>query len=122
MVYTVWMILAMGLAIVGVALLLLAALGVIRMPDLYMRMQTASKASTLGAGCVLLAAGMLSSDGSTAVRAVLAVIFLMMTTPIAAHLIARSGYRKKVAFSSETQMIDALPDDSDTTPSQSDGS
>lgn len=111
MLQTVWMVLALVLAAVGTLLLLLGAVGVIRMPDLYMRMQTASKASTLGAGCVLLAAAMLSSDGSTSVRAVLAVVFLMMTTPIAAHLIARAGYRKNVKFSDETKMIDELPND-----------
>lgn len=111
MLYTIWMVLALVLAGLGTALLLLAGVGVIRMPDLYMRMQTASKASTLGAGCVLLAAAMLCTDGSTSVRGVLAVVFLMMTTPIAAHLIARAGYRKNVEFSSETKMIDDLPKD-----------
>lgn len=111
MVHWIWWIPAMILATIGAGLLLLAAVGMLRMPDMYMRMQTASKASTLGAGCVLLAAAILSSDGATSVRAVLAVVFLMMTTPIAAHLIARAAYRKKVAFSDETKMLDPLPDE-----------
>ena len=110
---TLWQIAAIFLASLGTALLVLAAVGVVRMPDLYTRMQTASKASTLGAGLVLLAVAMLTTDAGTAVRAVLASIFLMMTTPIAAHLIARAACQRKVAFSDDTKLID-MPDGSHT--------
>ncbi|MDW8215146.1 MAG: monovalent cation/H(+) antiporter subunit G, partial [Roseiflexaceae bacterium] len=44
-----------GLLIAGTFLLLVAAIGIVRMPDIFLRMSAASKASSLGAGCVLLA-------------------------------------------------------------------
>ena len=43
------------LALVGATLVLLAAVGIVRMPDLFTRMQAATKASTLGLGCLLAA-------------------------------------------------------------------
>ncbi|MDW8214826.1 MAG: monovalent cation/H(+) antiporter subunit G, partial [Roseiflexaceae bacterium] len=48
-------IISSALLIVGTFLLLLASIGIIRMPDIFLRMSAASKASSLGAGCVLLA-------------------------------------------------------------------
>ncbi len=80
------------LGVVGVALICLAALGVVVMPDLYTRMQAASKAATLGAACVLLGAAAAFGEGGVAVRALLVVTFLFLTAPVAAHMLARAGY------------------------------
>lgn len=80
------------LAVAGAAFSLLAAVGIVRLPDLYTRMQAASKGSTLGAICLLLAAGAHFADTAVVVRAVVVVAFLMLTVPIAAHVIARAGY------------------------------
>ncbi len=76
----------------GALLCLLAAVGVLRLPDLFMRMHAATKAGVAGSGLVLL--GVAALDGSTAtwVKAVLAVLFLLLTTPVAGHLIGRAGY------------------------------
>ena len=83
---------AVLLAVAGTALLLLSAVGILVMPDLYNRMQAASKASTLGAGLVLLAGGCYAGQADVLVRAILIALFMFMTVPIAAHMIARAGY------------------------------
>jgi len=78
--------------LLGSVFVLVAALGVIRLPDLYSRMHAASKAGAVGGGLILLAVAVLSQDVSVTVRAIVGIIFLMLTTPLAAHLLARSAY------------------------------
>ena len=80
------------LILVGAAFLLLAAVGVLRMPDMFMRMQSASKASTLGIGCVLLALAFHFPGISVNIRVIGTIIFFFLTAPITAHLIGRASY------------------------------
>ncbi|WP_428266161.1 monovalent cation/H(+) antiporter subunit G [Haliangium sp.] len=95
------------LACAGVAFVFLAALGVVRMPDLYARMQAASKAATLGVALVAVAAAVHFGDGGVTWRVVLAVLLLFVTAPVAAHAIARAAYRSGVPLAGEA-VIDEL--------------
>ena len=94
----------LALALVVAAMLLaggvftfLAALGVLRLPDVYTRMHAASKAGTVGSGLMLFAAGIHSLDGAVFSRALAGFVFFVLTAPVAAHLLARAahaaGYR-----------------------------
>lgn len=80
------------LVLAGSLLCLIAALGVVRLPDFFMRMHAATKAGVAGSGLVLL--GVAAIDGTLAswIKALLAVLFLLLTTPVAGHLIGRAGY------------------------------
>jgi multicomponent Na+:H+ antiporter subunit G len=80
------------LMLTGATFLLLAALGMARMPDLFMRMQSASKASTLGIGCVLLALAFHFPGISVNIRVGATIVFFFLTAPITAHLIGRAAY------------------------------
>lgn len=80
------------LMIVGSAFSLIAAIGIVRMPDLYTRMQAAAKTSTLGVGCTILAMAIHFSDVGVTTRAALVILFLFLTSPVAAHMISRAGY------------------------------
>jgi len=81
------------LLIAGSAFTLLATIGVLRFPDLYTRMHAASKAGAVGGGMILLAVAFVSLDGSVALRAVVGAAFLLLTTPVSAHLLARASHR-----------------------------
>lgn len=84
---------AAGLLILfGALFSLIAAIGVLRMPDLYVRMHAASKAGTLGLGSLLLAVAVHSGDTSVIARALVALFFLLLTAPVGAHLLARAAY------------------------------
>lgn len=76
----------------GAFFLLLAGVGVLRMPDLFSRMQAATKAATLGAGLMLLAVATHFDDLGTTIRAVLVAAFFFLTAPVAAHMIGRAAY------------------------------
>lgn len=80
------------LLVVGAACGLLAAVGLLRMPDLFTRLQASSKAATLGAILIMVATAVAFHGGSAAVRALLVILFLALTTPVGAHLIARAAY------------------------------
>ncbi|MCC6176341.1 MAG: monovalent cation/H(+) antiporter subunit G [Chloroflexi bacterium] len=84
--------LTVALLVVGGMLMLLAAIGVVRMPDVYSRMQSSTKASSLGVGCVLGAVAIVFGDLAIAVRVVLIVAFIFMTAPVSAHMIGRAAY------------------------------
>jgi multicomponent Na+:H+ antiporter subunit G len=78
--------------LLGGAFMLLAAVGIVRMPDLFTRMQPATKAATLGAGTVLLAVAVFFDDLGVTSRALAAAAFVVITAPVAAHMIARAAY------------------------------
>ncbi len=80
------------LLLIGATFMLLAAVGVARMPDLLTRMQTATKASTLGIGCLLLAVAVHFSQLSIITRALATIAFVFLTAPVAAHMIGRAAY------------------------------
>jgi len=80
------------LLVLGAALTLVAALGVVRMPDLFTRMQASSKASTLGVALCAVAVALQAGDVGVTSRALVIVVFLFLTAPVAAHMLARAAY------------------------------
>lgn len=81
-----------GLLLIGAAFLLLAAVGLVRMPDLFTRMSAATKGTTLGVGCMLLAVGIYFPGIGITTRALAGIGFFVVTAPVAAHMIARAAY------------------------------
>lgn len=80
------------LMLAGGALMLLAAIGVIRMPDLFTRMQASTKGASLGAGLMLAGVAVHFGELGVTTRVVIIIGFIFMTAPISAHLIARASY------------------------------
>ena len=80
----------------GSAFALLAAVGVLRMPDVFTRMQASTKASTLGLGCLLIGAALQLGDFASVIRAASIAAFVLLTTPVAGHVIARASYFAQV--------------------------
>ena len=85
-----------GLLLAGALLMFTAAVGVLRMPDLFTRMQASTKAGTLGSGLVLLAVAIEMRSLAVTASAALIIGFLFLTAPVAAHIIARVAHRTGV--------------------------
>jgi multicomponent Na+:H+ antiporter subunit G len=111
--------LALLLAAVGALFVLVAGLGLLRMPDLFTRMHGASKAATLGNLLVVLAAALWFGDGWTVARALMIALFLLVTAPIAAHVLARAGAAAGCRLAPETT-VDERPTGGKT-PAPADG-
>jgi multicomponent Na+:H+ antiporter subunit G len=97
---------ATALVVTGSIFSFLAALGILRLPDLYTRMHAASKAGAVGAGLMLLGVALASLEGAVILRALLGILFLLLTTPVSAHLLARAAYRAGVAPVASTNIND----------------
>ncbi|WP_296897143.1 monovalent cation/H(+) antiporter subunit G [Thiohalocapsa sp.] len=79
--------------VLGGALTFIAALGVLRMPDVYIRMHASTKAGTLGVLLIALALVFVGADAGVVSKAVAVFAFILLTAPIGAHLIARAAWR-----------------------------
>ncbi|MCD2177428.1 monovalent cation/H(+) antiporter subunit G [Rhizobium sp. C1] len=94
---TLWLAIPVSLLLVGGSIFaLLAALGVLRLPDVYTRMHAASKAGAVGSGLLLLATGLGSQDPAILVRAAAGFVFFVLTAPVSAHLLARAAHLARV--------------------------
>lgn len=78
--------------VAGAALCLLASLGVLRLPDFFMRMHAATKAGVAGCGLLLVGVAFAEPSPGMWIKVAIAIAFLLLTTPIAGHLLARAGY------------------------------
>lgn len=103
---------------------LLAAIGVLRMPDVFTRMQASTKASTLGLGLLLIGAALQLGDFASFIRVTSIGAFVLLTTPVAGHVIARASYLadvplwKGTVLDERRERSDAMarPDASDLPP------
>lgn len=80
------------IASIGAVFVLLAAIGVLKMPDLFLRISVTTKAATLGVGLMLVGVIIHFSDFYTTTRSIAIVLFVFLTAPIGAHLIGRAAY------------------------------
>lgn len=84
------------LAAVGALFLLVSALGLLRLPDVFTRMHAAGMASTLGISCLLLATGVHFLADGQMLRMVALIVLFFVTAPIATTSMARAAYRTGV--------------------------
>ncbi len=89
----------------GALFTLVAAVGVLRLPDVLIRMHASTKAGTLGCGLFLLALAVYSGgDTGVVARAIAAFVFILLTAPVGAHMIGRAAYRTGVPLWKETRI------------------
>ncbi len=104
----IYSLLESSLAIIGSIFILIASIGIVRMPDLFMRLQVTSKASVLGLTCILLALAMHFSNPVVTIRVGVIICFIVLTIPVATHMLARAGYATNVQLAEETIVNELL--------------
>ena len=77
---------------IGAIAILLAAIGILRMPDLYLRLSVTTKAATLGAGFILIGSAFHFQEVGVTSRVVAIIFFITLTAPVSAQLIGRVAY------------------------------
>src|SRR5690554_2182555 len=84
--------------LVGSAFALVGSIRLYRFPDFYMRLHGPAKATTLGVGCVLIASILYfsSKDESLHVHELLITLFLMLSAPVSAYMLAKAGVQQHV--------------------------
>lgn len=86
----------------GVALALLAAVGLQRFPDVFARMHAATKPATLGLLCILTGTAVHLADAGAVAKLALVIVLQFVTAPVGAHMIGRGAYRSGTELSSAT--------------------
>jgi multicomponent Na+:H+ antiporter subunit G len=95
--------------LLGVFFMLVAAVGVLRLPDFYARVHAPTKAATLGLFFLLLAVLVALPEGVVATKALLALLFIGATAPVGAHILARAAYRNGVPAAPDTELDEYAP-------------
>ncbi len=80
------------LMIIGALFFFLSSLGILRMPDVYNRLQAETKATTLGAMSLILGAGLYNIDFLP--KAIVLIVFIALTNPISSSVLARASHHR----------------------------
>lgn len=102
------------LLIVGVGFDVVGCLGLVRLPDIYNRLQAATKCVTLGTCMILLSVLFYTGIGSIGVKALLCIWFILITSPTGAHAIARASHRSGIRLW-EGSVMDKYEEDNEGT-------
>ncbi|SFM37990.1 Na+/H+ antiporter subunit G [Marinobacter zhejiangensis] len=94
-----------GLLLIGGAFTLIGAIGLARMPDFYTRLHAPTKATTVGVGAIMLASISYSSYQGAGIDTaeLLITVFLFMTAPVSANILAKSAMHLGVKHMPETR-------------------
>ncbi len=85
-----------ALIIIGLLFDFLGCLGLVRFPDVYNRLQASAKCVTLGTCGILLGLFVFKGFTATGIKALLCLVFVILTSPVSAHALARGAYRSGV--------------------------
>jgi len=99
--------------VVGGAFTAIAGLGVLRFGDVFMRMHASTKAGTLGVGSIMIGTAIGASGEGAIARAVLIIAFILLTAPVAAHLVGRAAWRNGTPLADDGEVIDEWRDGRD---------
>jgi multicomponent Na+:H+ antiporter subunit G len=92
---------------VGVIFVVIGAIGIIRLPDFYIRVSAITKAATVGVACIMIGVALTYNEVGMAIKAFAVVLFLLITSPIASHIIGRAAYNDGVPLWKKT-VVDEL--------------
>lgn len=85
-------IIAVVLIIIGITFDMFGSIGLIRLPDVYNRLQASTKCITLGTCSILLGVFLLKGFSAAGVKALMCMVFLLLTAPVSAHALAKAAH------------------------------
>ena len=85
-------IIGQALMVVGAVFTFIAAIGLLRLPDLFMRMHANTKSATMGVGFIMIGVALYFGEITVTTRSMAVVVFLFITAPISSHLLAQAAY------------------------------
>lgn len=98
------------LIIIGVLFDIFGCIGLVRFPDVYNRLQASTKCVTLGTIMLLAGVALISAEGPTSAKAIICAVFILITSPTAAHAIAKGSYASGVKLWEES-VVDKYGED-----------
>ena len=98
------------LIIIGILFDIFGCIGLVRFPDVYNRLQAATKCVTLGTIVLLIGVALASGSGAMAAKAIICAVFIILTSPTAAHAVAKGAYASGVELW-ENSVVDKYADE-----------
>jgi multicomponent Na+:H+ antiporter subunit G len=98
------------LIIIGVFFDISGCIGLARLPDVYNRLQASTKCVTLGTILLLIGVALISDVAALNAKAIICAVFILITSPTAAHAIAKGAYASGVKLW-ENSVVDKYGDD-----------
>ncbi|MBQ4831696.1 Na+/H+ antiporter subunit G [Pseudoalteromonas sp. MMG010] len=97
----------------GGLFIFIGSLGLIKLPDFYMRLHGPTKATTLGMASILIAAMVFfaNSEHGLSVKEILITVFLLITAPISGYMLIKSALHHKLNATEETKGLDKIEKD-----------
>ena len=95
--------------LVGVLFDLFGCIGLVRLPDIYNRLQAATKCVTLGTCMILFGVFVINGVSAAGAKALLCAVFILLTSPVGAHALARAAHRSGVKLY-EGSVVDRYAD------------
>jgi multicomponent Na+:H+ antiporter subunit G len=96
--------------VIGLVFDLFGCIGLIRLPDVYNRLQAATKCVTLGTCCIMLGVFFTLGFSAAGLKALLCILFIILTAPVSAHALARAAHRSGVKLC-EGSVVDRYEED-----------
>jgi multicomponent Na+:H+ antiporter subunit G len=100
------------LIIIGILFDIFGCIGLVRFPDVYNRLQASTKCVTLGTILLLFGVALASGSGAISGKAIICAIFILITSPTAAHAIAKGAYASRVPLW-ENSVVDKYAEKAD---------
>ena len=85
-----------GFIVVGLLFDVLGCVGLVRLPDVYNRLQASTKCVTLGTCGIMFGVFLIKGFSPAGVKALMVMVFLFLTSPTAAHALARAAYKSGI--------------------------
>ena len=103
-----------GIIFIAIGLLFdfFGCLGLVRLPDVYNRLQAATKCVTLGTSSIMFGAFLMLGTTAAGIKALLCIVFILLTTPVSAHALARGAHISKVKLCEES-VVDKYEEDNE---------
>jgi multicomponent Na+:H+ antiporter subunit G len=98
------------LIVVGILFDIFGCVGLVRFPDVYNRLQASTKCVTLGTIMLLAGVALISGSGPLSAKAIICAVFILITSPTAAHAIAKGSYASGVKLWEES-VVDKYGED-----------
>ena len=100
------------LIVIGIAFDFFGVVGLVRLPDVYNRLQAATKCVTFGSAGILFGVFLIQGFNNFGFKALLGIIFIFLTSPVAAHAISQAAHQSEIPLTDIT-VVDRYKEDKD---------
>lgn len=105
-------VIGMAFILVGIMFDFFGVLGLVRLPDVYNRLQAATKCVTFGSAGILFGVFILQGFNNFGFKVLIGIVFIFLTSPVSAHAISRAAHRSKIPLAKES-VVDQYQEDNE---------